>query len=73
MTHLDFSEDSIIMFDLKKHLESMPDLYKRKEKDAKFSEDTWKKLTSLATSVIESFKETGYSKQILRIAVMECA
>ncbi len=29
-------------------------------------------MTSLVTSVFESFKETGYSKQILKIGVTEC-
>ena len=38
----------------------------------KFSDDTWKKLTALATSVFQSFKDTGYSKPLLSIGVTEC-
>jgi hypothetical protein len=38
----------------------------------KFSQTTWNILTKLATSVFESFKQTGYSKQLLTIGVTEC-
>jgi hypothetical protein len=48
----------------------MPDDGNRKKNQ--FYKDTWKKLTSLSTFVFDSFKKTGYSKQILRIGVTEC-
>ena len=70
--YLGFSDDSIIKIELKEILCVINTFLLGKKYYNKFTQITRSKMTALATSIFQGFKETGYSKQLLTIGVTEC-
>lgn len=69
--HLGFSDEQIIMIDQKELVNYEEDL-QPSEYYEKLSSTTWKRLTAMATSIFDNFKNNGYANQLLTIGVTEC-